>query len=433
MKYFWLTVFCALSAGVILSPAFPLTALALLLLLFRKKSLTFFAIFLFLGSFLATVHRISGTHEVVGYAKIERSSYVIATNVKIFSNGEWKGLLHNLKLYSKEVHAGESFYAVGKIEFHFAYPPLTMKPTFGVGTEFGNRGFEKVHSKLVEFKRKIIEFFQINAPDYSELFSTLVFSDPSFDASQAEKVRKSGLAHLFAVSGLHVGIVYTLFDVLISLFSHSLFVRRPLSVLFTLVFATMTGPSPSALRAALMLVIWNFFKLIDYPIEPLNLLGFVATLNLLFEPFILLSPSFLMSYCAAATLVGMQEHLKTFRGIVANLLISLFAFLGVAPFLSLFSTMNLLAPLISVPAVLLATPLLWASVLSMFLFAMNLQSAAAILIRGATPLAWATQKLIDLSSYFLNLSGNFLAYSLSSALLLFLLWHFGHSPKNFTS
>ncbi|HBT39736.1 MAG TPA: hypothetical protein DEA64_06390, partial [Pseudothermotoga sp.] len=169
MKYFWLIVFTALSAGVILSPAFPLTSLVLLLLLFKKKSLTFFAIFLFLGSFLAAVHTVSGTHEVVGYAKIERSSYVIATDVKIFSDDEWKSLLHNLKLYSKEVKAGETFYASGKIEFRFAYPPLTMKPTFSAGTKFGNRGFEKVHSKLIGFKRKIIEFFQNNAPSCSEL------------------------------------------------------------------------------------------------------------------------------------------------------------------------------------------------------------------------------------------------------------------------
>lgn len=95
--------------------------------------------------------------------------------------------------------------------------------------------------------------------------------------------------------------------------------------------------------------------------------------------------------------------------------------------------MNVLAPLISVPAVLLATPLLWASVLIMFLLTVNLYGAAAILVRGATPLAWAMQKLIDLLSHSLNMPGSFLAYLLSSALLLLLLWHFGQSPKNFTS
>lgn len=433
MKFFWLTAFCGLSAGVILSPAFPLTSIVLLLLLFRKKSLALFSIFFFLGSLLATIHALNGTYEIVGYATIERSNYVIATNVEFFSNGEWRSIFHNVKLYSKETRAGETFYAFGKINFHFAYPPLTMSPNFVAGTQYGNRGFEKIRSKLFKFKQRVVEFFQDNAPDFSELFSTLIFSDPSFDASQAEKVRKSGLAHLFAVSGLHVGIVYVLFDVFISLFSHSLFVRRPLSVLFTLMFAAMTGPSPSALRAALMLAVWNFFKLIDYPIEPLNVLGFVATLNLLFEPYILLSPSFLMSYSAATTLVAAQDWLKNHKGIIANFLVSLFAFLGVAPFLLLFSTMNVLAPLISVPAVLLATPLLWASVLIMFLLTVNLYGAAAILVRGATPLAWAMQKLIDLLSHSLNMPGSFLAYLLSSALLLLLLWHFGQSPKNFTS
>lgn len=433
MKFFWLTAFVGLSTGVILSPVFPLTLLTFLLLLFRKRFLIVFAIFFCLGNFLASIQRISGPCEIVGYATLERSNYVIATNVKVFSNGEWKKILHSVKIYSEDIRAGEKFYAFGKLSFQFAYPSLTMKADFGSSTRYGNEGFEKLHSKLINFKRRIVDFFQENVPDYAELLSTLVFSDPSFDASQAEKVRKSGLAHLFAVSGLHVGIVYTLFDLLVSLFTHSFFVRRPLSTLLTLTFALMTGPSPSALRAIAMLAVWNLFKLIDYPIEPLNVLGLVATMNLLFEPFVVLSPSFLMSYSAATTLVAIQERLKDLNGATKNLLISLFAFAGVTPFLLLFSTLNLFAPLFSVPAVLIATLILWTCVLVMSLLTMNLQSAAAMLIRGATPLFWSLQKLIDLSSKFLNLSGNFVAYLISSVLLLFLLWHFGHSPKNFTS
>ncbi|MGB9789203.1 ComEC/Rec2 family competence protein [Thermotoga caldifontis] len=433
MKFFWLTAFVGLSTGVILSPVFPLTLLASLLLFFKKRYLIAFVVFFCLGNFLASVQRISGSCEIVGYATVERSNHVIATNVKVFSNGGWERILHSVKIYSEDIQAGEKFYAFGNLSFQFAYPALTMKADFASSTRYGNEGFEKLHSKLIDFKRRIVDFFRKNVPDYAEQLSTLVFSDPSFDASQAERVRKSGLAHLFAVSGLHVGIVYTLFDLLVSLFTHNLFVRRPLSTLLTFTFALMTGPSPSALRAATMLAVWNLFRSIDYPIEPLNLLGLVATMNLLFEPFVVLSPSFLMSYSAAATLVAIQERLRNLHGAIKNLLISLFAFAGVAPFLLLFSTLNLFAPLLSVPAILIATLILWTCVLVMFLLTMNLQSAATILIRGATPLFWSLQGLIDLSSKFLNLSGNFVVYLISSALLLFLLWHFGQSPKNFTS
>lgn len=434
MKFFWLVSFCGLSTGVLCSPVFPFTLLSLMLLLFfKKKYLMLFVAFFCVGSFLASLHGFDGTYELIGYVQTKRPNHVIATSVKIFQNNVWKNCLHKIKIYTEDLEVGETFYAFGRVQFQFSYPPLTMDPTFAAGSVHATRGFNKIHSKLSQFKEKVLDLFAKNVEDHFELFATLVFSDPSFDPSQSERVRKSGLAHLFAVSGLHVGIVYTLFDVLISAFTHSFFIRRPLSVLFTLLFSIMTGPSPSALRAALLLAIWNVFKVVDYPIEPLNLLGLIAALNLLFEPFILLSPSFLMSYSAVATLIAIQDRIKDLNIFAKNLLISLSAFIGVAPFLFLFSTLNLLAPLMSVPAVLLAAPLLWASVLAMFLLAMGLQNAAAMMIRGATPFAWTLQRLIELSSRFLNISKNFPLYILSSVALLFLLWHFGHRPKNLTS
>lgn len=433
MRFFWLASFCSFSAGVLCSPVFPFTFLTLLLLFFKKKHLTLLAIFFCLGSFLASVHRYSGVYEVVGYAQIKRSNYVIATNVKIFQNNRWKSCLHKVKIHSKDIQAGESFYAFGELQFQFAYPPLVMKPFFAAGNTYSAKGFDKVHSELSKFKEKFSELLAKNTKDHFELFATLVFSDPTFDPSRAEEVRKSGLAHLFAVSGLHVGIVYTLFDILISFFTHSLFIRRPLSNLFTVLFATMTGPSPSALRAVLLLTIWNAFKLMDYPIEPLNLLGLVATLNLLVEPFILLSPSFMMSYAAAATLISIQDGIKNTNNLAKSMLISLSAFISVSPFLFLFSVVNVFAPLVSVPAVLLATPMLWASVLAMFLLMAGLQNTAATLLRGATPFAWILQRLIEFSSKLLNVSKSFPLYILSSAVFLLLLWHFGHKPKNLTS
>lgn len=433
MKFFWLVSFCGLSTGVLCSPVFPFTFISLVFLLFKKKYSTLFVVFFCVGSFLASLHRFDGTYEVIGHVQTKRSNYVIATDVKVFQNDRWKACLHKIKIYTKDLELGETFYAFGRVQFQFSYPSLVMNPTFAAGSVYAAKGFNKIHSKLSQFKEKVLDLFAKNIEDHFELLTTLVFSDSSFDPSQSEMVRKSGLAHLFAVSGLHVGIVYTLFDVLISLFTHSLFIRKPLSSLFTLLFAVMTGPSPSALRAALLLTIWNIFKVADYPIEPLNLLGLVATFNLLFEPFIILSPSFLMSYSAVATLISIQDRMKDLNIFVRNFLVSFSAFVGVAPFLFLFSSLNVLAPLMSIPAVLLAAPTLWASVLAMFLLAVGLQNAAAMMIRGTTPFAWTLQRLIELSSRFLNVSKSFPLYILSSVLLLFFLWHFGHRPKNLTS
>jgi len=128
----------------------------------------------------------------------------------------------------------------------------------------------------------------------------------------------SGLAHLLAISGLHVGFVtgvayllfYGLFFLLSFRFKPSLGMsgafRKPaviFSLLTGLIFVLATGTRISAVRAGIMVGIYLFSVMLDREKEPLNALAVSAILILFFNPTALFTASFQMSYIAVLAII----------------------------------------------------------------------------------------------------------------------------------
>ncbi len=115
-------------------------------------------------------------------------------------------------------------------------------------------------------------------------------------ADLEELFRISGTMHLFAVSGLHVGIVAGLLIGAAAL----LRIPRHFAVLLVipaiLFYAVLTGLSPSAVRAALMLsALLSAYAVREKP-RLLNSLGFACLVILLFETRQVFLPGFQLSF-----------------------------------------------------------------------------------------------------------------------------------------
>lgn len=117
----------------------------------------------------------------------------------------------------------------------------------------------------------------------------------------------SGTMHLFAISGLHIGVIA------ISLHSLFLILRAPrlpaaAAVLVLLwLYVDITGASPSAVRAWLMCALLLAARTLRRPGNALSALAVSAWLVLLLDPMQLFSASFQMSYgiVAAILLLGL--------------------------------------------------------------------------------------------------------------------------------
>jgi competence protein ComEC len=119
----------------------------------------------------------------------------------------------------------------------------------------------------------------------------------------------TGTVHLFALSGLHVGILYTLVILLLRPLPGRVlpWVGGSLIILFYLFLA---GPRPSLIRATLMLMVAALGRLLDRDFRPLNILALVLLAIIMADPRSAFSLSFQLSFLAVAGIIVAGRHLS---------------------------------------------------------------------------------------------------------------------------
>ncbi len=113
----------------------------------------------------------------------------------------------------------------------------------------------------------------------------------------------SGTIHVFAISGLHVGIVALLGNSLLMVFGVPL--RGRCLVLVPVVggYVFMCGAAPSAVRSWLMLSCWWVARMAQRPPIPTNAVAAAGVLALLWHPLALLETGFLFSFVVVLALI----------------------------------------------------------------------------------------------------------------------------------
>lgn len=117
-----------------------------------------------------------------------------------------------------------------------------------------------------------------------------------FDRKQYENYKRSGLLHIFAVSGLHTTMIAFVLYFIFQLFNFSKGTRTILTVISLLIYVTLTGFSPSAIRAFIMVSSLLIANLLKRPVGLIESLSFACLVTLLVNPRSLWSPSFQLSY-----------------------------------------------------------------------------------------------------------------------------------------
>jgi competence protein ComEC len=122
----------------------------------------------------------------------------------------------------------------------------------------------------------------------------------------------SGAMHVLAVSGLHVGILYGIVMLLFRPFrnlSWSRWVIAFISLMVLWSFAFITGLSPSVLRAVTMFSFIAIAKPFGRRTSIYNTLASSAFILLLFDPFLIMSVGFQLSYLAVLGIVTIHRPL----------------------------------------------------------------------------------------------------------------------------
>ena len=144
------------------------------------------------------------------------------------------------------------------------------------------------------------------------LASTLVLGyKNNIDAEVKQAYMNAGAMHVLAVSGLHVGIVCSVLELLMMLLGGNLAFRfkRIVIVLLLWSYAFITGLSPSVLRATVMFSFVEVGRLIKREMSIYNTLAASAFLLLAINPDMLFKAGFQLSYAAVLGIVSLQPRI----------------------------------------------------------------------------------------------------------------------------
>lgn len=130
------------------------------------------------------------------------------------------------------------------------------------------------------------------------------------DTDLQDAYAASGAMHVLAVSGLHVGIIYVIILFLLrplNSYSWSRWVVAAISILLLWAFAFITGLSPSVLRAVTMFSFVALARPLGWRTNIYNTLAASAFVLLIYNPYLIMSVGFQLSYLAVLGIVYLQR------------------------------------------------------------------------------------------------------------------------------
>lgn len=155
----------------------------------------------------------------------------------------------------------------------------------------------------------------------------------------------TGLSHIIAVSGLHIGIIFVVINLLLvplRIIHHGHIVADILAVAVLWLFVVISGASPSVVRAALMFSVLRLFINSTAQYHSINTLAVVVFIMLLYNPQMLYDISFQLSVLAVAGIVvwgvpivrGLKFKSRLATSLTSTLVIGVVATLSTLPVVS---------------------------------------------------------------------------------------------------
>ncbi|MCZ2277821.1 MAG: ComEC family competence protein [Bacteroidia bacterium] len=131
----------------------------------------------------------------------------------------------------------------------------------------------------------------------------------NLDIEQINAFASAGALHVLAVSGMHVGIIFLILELLfrwIDKFKKIKSIKQFLLLLFIWFYAMLTGFSPSVLRASVMISVVLFGQLIYRKGNVYNSMFIAAFLLLIYNPYLITEVGFQLSFLAVFGIIAVH-------------------------------------------------------------------------------------------------------------------------------
>jgi len=200
----------------------------------------------------------------------------------------------------------------------------------------------------------------IPEPALSFVYTVWLGYSAMIDSEHYQGYTVSGTAHIFAVSGLHVAIIFASASWLFRMLLRSRKLRALAIIAVVVIFVMFSGARVSCLRAAFMVIVYVLADLLNRERDAPTALSLSALVLLGWHPDTLFDGAFQLSYLSVASILlfskPIQEHLQFLprflrEGVTTSFAVQLLPLPIVISWFHVF-------PLVSIPANLVVIPLL---------------------------------------------------------------------------
>jgi competence protein ComEC len=199
------------------------------------------------------------------------------------------------------------------LAFHNVYEQCSADQTHWVplGTNSGNIILQLSYA-LRDRLLSVMQADHIEGDEFAVGAALMLGYSDKLDAEIISAYAGTGALHVLSVSGLHVAIVYVVFNWLLFFLDklkRGNILKAVILILLLWFYSALTGLSPSVLRAATMFSFIIIAKAFNRYTNIYNTLAASAFILLVFDPFLLMEVGFQLSYIAVIGIVYLQPKI----------------------------------------------------------------------------------------------------------------------------
>lgn len=143
----------------------------------------------------------------------------------------------------------------------------------------------------------------LNADNANLAYSMLFGEKDNLSDDVYNAFSYSGLAHILAVSGLHIGFLVALLVGLLNLLKCNKHLKNIIIFIILFLYAYLTNFTPSVVRAVIMSLVLLFSKTYNKEYDALSSLSLAAIIILIFSPFSLFTVGFQLSFACVFAII----------------------------------------------------------------------------------------------------------------------------------
>ena len=162
----------------------------------------------------------------------------------------------------------------------------------GLKSTYGYSFFGSIRSSL----RNNL-FASLDSETAAVSYAMLTGNTQAISEESLESFRYGGVAHVFAVSGLHIGLIFGIFSYILKRFRNK-YITSAVCICAVFFYAAICGFTLSSLRAAIMCTVTALARLLREKYDGLNSLAVAVIILMSITPLSLISIGFQLSVCA---------------------------------------------------------------------------------------------------------------------------------------